>query len=181
MDLKGLLDALRIRSQIIDRFEEAHRLRGEVADDLLTFVFVGGGPTGVEGAAEAHDLIFDVLKDDYPGVVFRRGRILFVNAGDHILKGIDPSLAHAAERRLANRKIEVLNEAKVTEVRPDAVVLSDGRTVPARTTVWAAGVEPPPFVKNLDLAKDGRGHVLVDEFLRVKGRPGVYEIGRAHG
>src|SRR5918997_2007865 len=72
MDLKGLLDALRIRSQIIDRFEEANRLGGGFADDLLTFVFVGGGPTGVEGAAQAHDLIFDVLKADSPAVDFGR-------------------------------------------------------------------------------------------------------------
>jgi NADH:ubiquinone reductase (H+-translocating) len=177
MDLKGLLDALRIRSQIIDRFEEAHRLRGEFTDDLLTFVFVGGGPTGVEGAAEAHDLIFDVLEDDYPGVDFRRVHILLVNAGDRILKVIDPSLAHAAERRLASRKIDVLNNAKVAEVRPGAVVLSDGRTLPARTTVWAAGVEPPPFVKALNLPKDAQGHILVDGFLRVKDRPGVYAVG----
>jgi NADH dehydrogenase len=177
MDLKGLLDALRIRSLIIDRFEEAHRLRGEFADDLVTFVFVGGGPTGVEAAAEAHDLIFDVLKDDYPAVDFQRVSIMLVNAGDHILKGIDPSLAHAAERRLANRKIKILSETKVAEVRPGAVVLSDGRTVPARTTVWAAGVEPPPLVKDLDLPKDTRGHVLVDEFLRAKDRPGVYAVG----
>jgi NADH dehydrogenase len=177
MDLKGLLDALRIRSRIIDRFEEAHRLRGGFADELLTFVFVGGGPTGVEGAAEAHDLIFDVLKDDYPTVDFGRVRVMLVNAGEHILKGIDPSLAHAAELRLANRKIEVLSEAKVAEVRPGAVVLSDGRAVPARTTVWAAGVEPPPFVKALDLPKDARGHLLVDESLRAKDNPGVYAVG----
>ena len=63
IDLKGLRDALRVRDTIIDRFEEAERLRGDLPDGLLTFVFVGGGPTGVEGVADAHDLIHNVLRD----------------------------------------------------------------------------------------------------------------------
>jgi NADH:quinone reductase (non-electrogenic) len=56
-------------------------------------------------------------------------------------------------------------------------VLSEGRTIPARTTVWAAGVEPPPLVKGLDVQKNLRGHIVVDEFLRVESRPGVYAVG----
>src|SRR5918997_6525817 len=87
MDLKGLRDALRVRNAIIDRFEEAERLRGAFADDLLTFVVVGGGPMGVEAAADSHDLIFDVLKGDYPGVDFEKVHIVLVNADDHILEG----------------------------------------------------------------------------------------------
>jgi NADH dehydrogenase len=177
LDTKGLRDALRVRNHVIDCFEEAERLRGELPEGLLTFVFVGGGPTGVEAAADTHDLIFDVLKGDYPNVDFGRVRIVLVNAGDHILKGIDPSLVHAAARRLASQRIEVINDAKAKEIRPDAVVLSDGRTIPARTTVWAAGIEPPPLVKSLDVEKDHRGRILVDEFLRLKGRSGVYAVG----
>ena len=64
LDTKGLRDALRVRNHVIDRFEEAERLRGDLPEGLLTFVFVGGGPTGVEAAADTHDLIFDVLKGD---------------------------------------------------------------------------------------------------------------------
>src|ERR671920_1032410 len=96
IDLKGLRDALRVRNTIIERFEEAEQLRGAFGDDLLTFVFVGGGPTGVEAAADTHDLIFDVLEGDYPNVDFGKVRIVLVNAGDHILQGLDPSLVHAA-------------------------------------------------------------------------------------
>jgi NADH:ubiquinone reductase (H+-translocating) len=177
IDLKGLRDALRVRNSIIDCFEEAERLRGNLPDGLLTFVFVGGGPTGVEGAAESHDLIYNVLEGDYPRVDFDRVRLILVNAGEHILQGIDPSLAHAAQRRLASQRVEILNNVKAKEVRPDAVVLSDGRTIPARTTVWAAGVEPAPLVKDLDVPKDTRGRIIVDEFLRVRSRPGVYAVG----
>jgi NADH dehydrogenase len=177
MDIKGLRDALQVRNHVIDRFEEAERLRGELPGGLLTFVFVGGGPTGVEAAADTHELIFDVLKADYPNVDFGKVRVVLVNAGDHILQGIDPSLVHAATRRLASQRIEVINDAKAKEVRPYAVVLSDGRTIPARTTVWAAGIEPSALVKSLDVEKDHRGRILVDEFLRVKGRPGVYAVG----
>jgi NADH:ubiquinone reductase (H+-translocating) len=177
VDLKGLRDALRIRNRVIDSFEEAERLGAEAPDDLLTFVFVGGGPTGVEAAADTNDLIFDVLEGDYPNVDFDRVRLVLVNSGDRILKGIDLSLAHAAQRRLASQRVEVINDIKVTEVRPDGVSLSDGRDIPARTVVWAAGINPGPLVAGLDVEKDERGRILVDEHLRVKGRPGVYALG----
>ena len=149
--------------------------------DLLTFVIVGGGPTGVEAAADTHDLIFDVLEDDYPNVDFGSVRVVLVNAGDNILKGLDAPLVHAATRRLASQRIEVINDAKVEEVRPDAVVISDGRTIPTRTTIWAAGIEPPPLVGNLDVKKDHRGRILIDQYLRVKGRSGVYAAGDCTG
>ena len=102
-------------------------------------------------------LIFDVLQDDYTNVDFDRVRIVLVNAGDHILKGLDSSLVNAATLRLASQRIEVINGAKVEEVKPDAVVISEGRTIPTRTTIWAAGIEPPPLVGNLDAQKDHRG------------------------
>jgi NADH:ubiquinone reductase (H+-translocating) len=177
MDVKGLRDALLVRNHVIDCFEEAEHLDGQAPDDLLTFVVVGGGPTGVEAAADMHDLMFDVLEDDYPNVKFDRVRVVLVNAGDQILKGLDSSLVNAARRRLAAQRIEVINDAKVEEVRPDAVMISGGRTIPTRTTVWAAGIEPPPLVGNLDVQKDHRGRILIDQYLRVKGRPGVYAVG----
>ena len=177
IDLKGLREALQVRNTVIDCFEEAEWLRGNFGDDLLTFVFVGGGPTGVEGAADTYDLIFGVLKDDYPMVDFGRVRLILVNSGEHILKGLDPSLANAATRRLATQRVEVINNAKVEQLRPDSVRLSNGRTIPTRTTVWAAGIEPAPLVENLDVQRDDRGRILVDEFLRVKDESGVYAVG----
>jgi NADH dehydrogenase len=176
-DLKGLTNAVRIRNHVLDCFEEAERLRGEHGDDLLTFVFVGGGTTGVEGIADTHDLIFDVLEEDYPNVDFARVRLVLVNADETILKGVDPALAHAASLRLASQRVEIINNAHAEEVRPDSVTLSDGRTIPTRTTVWTAGTEPAPLVGDLDAHKDHRGRIVVDEFLRVKDRPGVYAVG----
>ena len=177
MDVKGLRDALRVRNRVIDCLEGAERLGDEVPDGLLTFVVVGGGPTGVEAAAEMHDLIFDVLQDDYPNVDFDRVRIVLLNAGNHILQGMDPSLVNAATRRLASQRIEVINGAKVKDVGPDTVLISDGRKITAHTTVWAAGIQPPPFVESLDLEKDHRTRILVDRYLKVKDRPGVYALG----
>ena len=177
MDVKGLRDALRVRNHVIDCFEKAEHLDDQVTDDLLTFVVVGGGPTGVEAAADVHDLIFDVLDGDYPNVDFGRVRVVLVNAGDQILRGLDSSLVNAARRRLASQRIEVINDAKVEEVRSDSVAISDGRTIPTQTTVWAAGIEPPPLVSNLEVQKDHRGRILIDQYLRVKGRPGAYAVG----
>jgi NADH dehydrogenase len=177
MDIKGLRDALRVRNHVIDRFEEAEHLDGRAPDNLLTFVVVGGGPTGVEAAADTHDLIFDVLEGDYPNVDFGRVRVVLVNAGDQILRGLDSSLVNAATRRLASQRIEVINDARVEEVRSDSVAISDGRNIPTQTTVWAAGIEPSLLVGNLDVQKDHRGRILIDQYLRVKGRPGVYAVG----
>jgi NADH dehydrogenase len=177
MDIKGLPDALRVRNHVIDCLEQAERLGDAAPEDLLSFVVVGGGATGVEAAAEMHDLIFDVLKDDYPNVDFDRVNIALVNAGDHILQGLDSSLVNAATHRLASQQIRVLNNTKVKDVKPDAVVISDGSTIPARTTVWAAGIQPPPMVDNLDVEKDHRGRILVDQYLRVSGKSGVYALG----
>src|SRR5918997_1443652 len=177
MDVKGLRDALRVRNHVIDCFEEAEHLDGTAPEDLLTFVVVGGGPTGVETAADMHDLIFDVLQDDYPNVDFDQVRVVLVNAGDQILKGLDSSLVNAATRRLASQRVEVVNDARVHEVRPDAVMISNGRTIPTQTTVWAAGIEPPPLVGDLDVQKDQRGRILIDQYLSVNGWPGVYAVG----
>jgi len=176
-DLKGLTKVLAVRNHVLDCFEEAERLRGEHGDDLLTFVFVGGGTTGVEGIADTHDLIFDTLEEDYPHVDFDRVRLVLVNADETILKDVDPALAHAAFLRLASQRVEVINNARAEEVRPDSVTLSDGRTIPTRTTVWTAGIEPAPPVGDLDVHKDHRGRVMVDEFLRAKDRPSVYAVG----
>ena len=177
IDFKGLREALRIRNRIIDCVEEAEWQRGDHGDDLLTFVFVGGGPTGVEGAAYSHDLIFEVLKGDYPNVDFDRARVILVNSGDRILKDLDAPLANAATKRFEAQNIELINNTRVTGIHPDHVVLNDGREILTLTTVWAAGVEPGLLVKNLDLTKDNRSRILVDEFLRVKDHPGVYAVG----
>jgi NADH dehydrogenase len=177
MDIKGLRDALRVRNHVIDCLEEAERLGDGAPDGLLSFVVVGGGATGVEAAAETHDLIFDVLQDDYPNVDFDRVRIVLVNAGHHILQGLDSSLVNAATHRLSSQRIRVLNDAKVKGVRSDAVVISDGSTIQTRTTIWAAGIQPPPMVANLDVEKDHRGRILVDQYLRVKEKSGVYAVG----
>ena len=80
VDLKGLRDALRVRNRVIDSFEEAERLGDDAPEGLLTFVFVGAGPTGVEAAADTNDLIFDVLEDDYPHADFGRVRLVLVNS-----------------------------------------------------------------------------------------------------
>jgi NADH dehydrogenase len=177
MDVKGLRDALRVRNRVIDCLDRAERFGDETPEGLLTFVVVGGGPTGVETAAEMHDLIFDVLQDDYPNVDFDRVRIVLLDAGDHILNGLDPSLVNAATRRLASQRVEVINGAKGKDVGPDTVLVSDGHEIAAHTTVWAAGIEPPPFVGSLEVEKDHRARILVDRYLRVNNRPGVYALG----
>lgn len=177
IDFKGLREALRIRNRIIDCVEEAEWQRGDHDDALLTFVFVGGGPTGVEGAAYSHDLLFDVLEGSYPNVDFDRAKVILVNSGDRILKDLDVPLANAATKRFEAQNIELINNTRASEIHEDHVVLSTGRRIPTNTTIWATGVEPGHLIKALDAQKDNRGRILVDQFLRVKDRPGVYAVG----
>lgn len=177
IDFKGLREALNIRNRIIDCVEEAEWRRGDHDDALLTFVFVGGGPTGVEGAAYSHDLLYEVLEGSYPNVDFDRAKVILVNSGDRILKDLDAPLANAATKRFEAQNIELLNNTRVSEIHPDHVVLSTGQEIPTLSTIWAAGVEPGHLVKDLDVPKDDRGRILVDEFLRVKDRPGVFAVG----
>ncbi len=177
IDFKGLREALNIRNRIIDCVEEAEWQRGDHGDDLLTFVFVGGGPTGVEGAAYSHDLLFEVLEGSYPNVDFDRAKVILVNSGERILKDLDAPLANAATKRFEAQNIELINNTRVSEIHPDHVVLNDDREIQTLTTVWAAGVEPGPLAQSLDVSKDNRNRILVDEFLRLKDHAGVYAVG----
>jgi NADH:ubiquinone reductase (H+-translocating) len=173
VDIKGLRDALRVRNRVIDSFEEAERLGAEAPDSLL--VFVGGGSTGMEAAADTNNLIFDVLEGDYPNVDFYRVRVVLVNSGDRILKGIDPSLAHAAQARLPSGGG---HQRRKRDGGPSRRRLALGRARrPCPHNRLAAGINPWPLVAGLDVKKDERGRFLVDEYLVVEGRAGVYSLG----
>jgi NADH:ubiquinone reductase (H+-translocating) len=175
--LGGLADALKIRNQIIERFEQATLLPGEIPDPRLTFVVIGGGSTGVETAAEIHALVHEALAPDFPNIDVTEVRVFVIEAGQEILSELDPALRRAARAELAARGIKVITGVRATAVTEDRVQFDDRREIRTENVVWTAGIRPNVKLKDLDVPLTERDGVVVDERLRVPGLREVWAIG----
>ncbi len=175
--LKTLEDALAIRRRILLSFEEAERESDPVRRrDLLTFVIVGGGPTGVELAGAIAEISRHVLVSDFRAIDPREARVVLVEAGARILPAYaEKSSARAAEE-LRARGVEVRTGAAVTGVDAGGVSLAAER-IGAHTVLWAAGVAASPLAKALGVPLDRAGRVLVEPDLSIPGHPEVFVIG----
>jgi len=122
-------------------------------------------------------LVSYAIPPDYPNIKRERVRIVLLNRGPEILSELDPALRRAARKRLQKQDVEVLTNAAAKEVLADRVVLQDGREIPSENVIWTAGSRPNALLKELDLPLTKRDGVIVDEYLRVKGRPGVWSLG----
>jgi NADH:ubiquinone reductase (H+-translocating) len=175
--LGGLADALKIRNQIIERFEQATLLPGEIPDPRLTFVVIGGGSTGVETAAEIHALVHEALAPDFPNIDVTEVRVFVIEAGQEILSELDPALRRVARAELAARGIKVITGVRATAVTEDRVQFDDRREIRTENVVWTAGIRPNVKLKDLDVPLTERDGVVVDERLRVPGLREVWAIG----
>src|ERR1700709_1354843 len=169
MGFKGLADAIVLRNRVIENLEEANATGDhQRREELLTFVFVGGGYAGLEALAELQDFAADAM-DSYPRARLHGMRWMLVEAAPRVLPEIDQDLADYALRELRGRGIDIKLETQLKEVTKDSVTLSTGEVVPTRTVVWTAGVAPAPILKQLSVPLDDRGRVPVDDHLRVEG------------
>jgi NADH dehydrogenase len=173
---------VRVRDRIIDCFERAAVLASDpksegVVRELLQFAIVGGGPTGVEIATEIQDLIHEVLLKRYPEINDDHPGVAIIQSGPQILPGWPAKVVETTTRQLKHLGIKLFLNSRVTEVRSSAVVLKDGPSVPARTILWCAGVQPSPLLKACGLPLDPSGRVPVDEYLRVPGHENVFVLG----
>jgi NADH dehydrogenase len=185
-ELKSLSGALDIRNRILTAFEAA-----EVEPDeerrrsWLTFVVVGGGPTGVEMAGQIAELARESLRRDFRQVDTRSARVLLVETADRILTGFPPSLSHKAERALEKLGVTPLVGHTVVDVGPASVAIrsaGDGvEDVGAHTVIWAAGVAASPLAATLASAigseVDRAGRLTVTADLTLTGHPEVFAIG----
>ncbi len=191
--LKDLSDAARIRSQVIDSFEQAI-----LVDDpserarLLSFAVVGGGATGVETAAELAELVHSMVHRYYgatagchPGDP-RTCRpeepfVTLIHMGSHVLEMFSPPLRSAAERRLRQAGVDLQLESIVSEVSPAGLLLKSGSRIPAATVIWTAGVKPviPRFRNETPTLVAGR--LVVDGQFRVAGDACVFALGDVAG
>jgi NADH:ubiquinone reductase (H+-translocating) len=175
--LYTLTDAVRLRNHVLEQFERAAAAGADPEDGALTFVIVGGGPTGVETAGAMAELFAMVFRKDYPELDVADARVVLLEMQDHLLAPFSPSSRRHALDALTRRGVEVRLATAVEEVGPDRVVLADGEVVPCRTLVWAAGVQASPLAGRLGLDQGRAGRLVVAPDLQVPGRPAVWAVG----
>lgn len=176
--LRVMDDALPLRSAVLSRFEKA-TFEPDPARraELLTFVIVGGGPTGVEYAGALAELVHGPILRDYPNIPQSEIRIILLEAADRVLLAMKPRLSRYAQRRLERRDVEVRLNAPVTEIREDGVQLRDGSFIPSDTVVWTAGIQGDPILKQWGFETDRSGRVLVEPTLQLPGHPEIFVAG----
>src|SRR5437870_5222264 len=175
--LKTLEDALEIRRRVLLAYEAAERERdGAEQEALLTFVVVGGGPTGVELAGALGEISRQTITRDFRLIDPSRARIVLVEGAPRILTAFPESLSRAAQDALQRIGVEVRTGVTVTRVTTDAVWLG-GEQIRARTVLWAAGVAAAPLARTLGTPLDRSGRVLVEPDLSVPGHPEAFAIG----
>lgn len=177
ISMTGIGTAERIRNRVIERYEETTLSRGEVPESKLTFVVIGGGATGVETAAELHELVHGVLRPDYPNINPHRVRIVLVDRNEQILKELDPALRRTARKKLADLQIDVVNRVKAKEITADRVILDDGTEIPTENAIWTAGARASEKLDDFDLPRDERKGLIVDAAMRVRGHDNVWGVG----
>jgi len=177
-DLKKLNHAVELRNQILGSFERASKEPDEERRTaLLTFVIVGGGPTGVEFAGALQELIYHVLEKDYPELAATKKRIVLIEATDRLLASLPPDLRHYSVEQLTTMGVEVLFNAKVTGAEPERVVLADGTVIPAHTLFWCAGVAAAPLAAGISTNRAANGRIRVTPYMSLTDHQEVFVIG----
>jgi len=175
--LKSLADAVAVRNKGLLAFEQAEAEENpDRHRDLLTFVLVGAGPTGVELAAALAGLIRDTVRSEFRRIDPALARVVLVDAGDRVLRSFSEEISQAARKRLAGLGVEVRLGHAVELIDGHGVVVA-GERILRKTVVWTAGVAPSPAGKWLGVATDRAGRVRVEKDLTVPGRPEIFVVG----
>jgi NADH dehydrogenase len=175
--LKTIGDATYLRSEILEAFEVAERTPDSSNQkELLTFILVGAGPTGVEMAGAISEVAMRALPGDYRRIKPESAHILLLEGGPRVLPSYDPILSERARRSLTKNGVDVRLNTKVQGIDADGVDTDQGR-IDGRTVIWAAGVRASPAAEWLHTTPDSAGRVQVNPDLSVPGCEGVYAIG----
>lgn len=175
--LKSLEDALEIRRRVLLAYEAAEREQDRAEQRaLLTFVVIGGGPTGVELAGALGEISRQTIARDFRVIDPTKARIILLEGGPRILSTYPESLSGRAQIQLERIGVEVRTRAMVTQVTPDAVWLG-GEQIRCRTVLWAAGAAAAPLGNTLGVPLDRVGRVLVEPDLSIPGHPEAFVIG----
>jgi NADH:ubiquinone reductase (H+-translocating) len=177
--LKDLDDATEIRRRVLLAFEEAELEQDEASRRAkLTFIIVGGGPTGVEMAGALREIAAKDIQKDFRNIDTKTTRIILVEGGPRLLPAFDASLGERARRDLTAMGVEVRLSAKVTDVDEHGVSIG-GEHLAAQNVIWAAGVEAPKLLATLGVETDRSGRVVVGSDLTIPGHSNVFVLGDA--
>ena len=177
--LKSIEDAVEIRQRVLLSFERAEREENaDRREQLLSFVVIGGGPTGVELAGALAELSKFVLDRDFRRIDPAAAKVVLLEAGPRILPSFPDDLAESAVLQLGELGVKVRTGAKVTTIEDGCVHLA-GEELRCSLVLWAAGIRANPLTATLGVPLDGNGRVLVDEDLSVPGHPRIFVIGDA--
>ena len=175
--LKNLADAVAVRNKVLRAFELAEAEEDPARHrDLLTFILVGAGPTGVEMAGAIANLCKVTLRSEFRRIDPASARIVLLARGPRVLDSFPETLSAAAQKRLEELGVEVLTEHGVESVDEEGVFVA-GERIASKTVVWTAGVTPSPAGKWLNAETDRTGRVRVGKDLTVPGHPEIFVVG----
>ena len=175
--LYSLAEAAKLRNHVLECFESADRNPHLIDDGALTFVVVGGGPTGVEVAGALSELISHVLSKDFQRLAVARARVLLIEREDRLLPPFHPRSQYYSRQTLVSRGVEVRLGESVERIAATRVHLGSGEVLPAHTLIWAAGIQANPLATALGVEQARGGRVVVGPDLVVKGHERVFAIG----
>lgn len=175
--LYTLDDSVVLRNHVVERFEAADANPALIDRGALTFVIVGGGPTGVETAGALAELFAVVFRRDYPHLDITRARVILVEAQDVLLGNFAKRSQRHAAASLGTRGVELRLGQSVDRIAADHVRLATGESIPTETVIWAAGVRAHPLAEALGLATGRQGRIEVGPDLAVAGHRNVWAIG----
>ena len=175
--LYTLMNAVRLRNQVMKQFEVAARNPALIEDGALNFVVVGAGPTGVETAGALSDLFYNLLPDDYHQLATDKARIIVVEMGKEVLAQFKENLRAYARQELEERGVELRLGEAVAEVGPTSVKLKSGEEIKTHTLVWAGGVQPNPLARMLGMPQGRGGRVKLNPDLSVPDHPEIFVVG----
>ena len=175
--LKSVADAVAIRNKILSAFEQAEAEENvDLHRDLLTFILVGAGPTGVEMAAALAIFVRTSLRSEFRRIDPTSARIVLIDAARSVLGTFAPSLSEAAEAHLQKLGVEIHLGHAVEKIDEDGVLVA-GERIASKTVIWTAGVTPSPAGKWLSVETDRAGRVRIQPDLRVPNHPEIFVIG----
>ena len=178
--LKSIQSAVTVRNHLLKTFETASReADADKRKALLTYVVVGGGPTGVETAGALAELITHILTKDYPHMDLSEVRVLLLEAGPHVMASYPDELRQATLRLLRNKKVEVLTNTRLVDYNGQRLMMSDGGQTKADTLIWTAGVKAAGIADRLGVEQAGSGRVRVADSLQIPNHPEVFVVGDA--
>lgn len=174
--LRTLQNAIALRNHLLNCFERAAK-NGEDIEQLLTFVIVGGGPTGVEMAGALQELIHDCLSRDYPQLDLHFSQVILLQSGDSLLGSYPEHLQKHTVRQLRDRGVKVHFNSRVKKASATEVVLEDGTKIATSTIIWTAGVEANIPDAETDLTTASKNKIEVLSTLELPNYPQVYAVG----